>query len=291
MKIKFGIIILGLLASGLLFQQCQNDVNSVGTPTILKANFYPASGSGPVGTLCILSGSFYSTGGSVSNVVKFNGVEATIISSTASTITTTVPTGATSGKITVTVGNVTGTSDFDFSVTSGQPAPYILDFSPKSGYGIDGTSVTITGVNFAPTNGANTVQFNGTPATVVSSSATSVKVTVAPGTTSGKITLGVTGVSTATSTADFSVPSPAISGFTPSNTIVGGTVVISGSNFSTTAANNVVKFNGTAVTATPQVNDKGTTLTVVVPAGATSGKITVSVDGQSTDSKDTFTVN
>src|SRR5438094_3053490 len=64
---------------------------------------------------------------------------------------------------------------------------------------------------------------------------------------------------------------PTISGFTPSSDTVGATVTITGTNFNTTASNNVVIFGATVA----QVSQaSSTSLTVTVPAGATYGSIT-----------------
>lgn len=62
---------------------------------------------------------------------------------------------------------------------------------------------------------------------------------------------------------------PTITSFTPTTACVGGTVVITGTNFTTATA---VRFNGTAATFT--VNS-ATQITTTVPAGATSGTISV----------------
>ncbi len=57
---------------------------------------------------------------------------------------------------------------------------------------------------------------------------------------------------------------------------VSGTVVtLTGTNFSATPANNVVKFNGVV---TPVSSATTTSLTVPAPVGGTTGKITVEVN-------------
>ena len=77
--------------------------------------------------------------------------------------------------------------------------------------------------------------------------------------------------------ADSGGTGPTISDFNPSSGAVGTSVTINGSNF---GASPIVKFNGT--TAASSVNSGGTQITATVPAGATSGKITVEVAGQTT---------
>jgi gliding motility-associated-like protein len=163
--------------------------------------------------------------------------------------------------------------------------PTITSFTPASGP--VGTTVIITGTNFSTTPSNNTVQFNGTAATVTASTATSITVTVPAGATTGKITVTVAG-NTATSATDFTVTvPPTITSFTPTSGPVGTTVVITGTNFSTTPANNTVQFNGTTAIVTAST---ATSITVTVPIGATTGKITVTVAGSTATSATDFTV-
>ncbi|WP_333820050.1 IPT/TIG domain-containing protein [Ohtaekwangia sp.] len=268
-----------------LVQSCKDDDPTYGTPKITE--FSPASG-GPVGTFVTITGTYFST--IKPTTVKFNGVEAETLEVTGTSIVALVPSGATSGKITVSVEGHTGSSTTDFAVTGGTPAPAVLSFDPSSGNGADGTTVTISGVNFSTTPANNTVMFNGVEAEVTAATNRSLTVVVPEGATSGKITVAVDGVTgVGTSRSDFSVPTPSITGFTPKASIVGSTVVITGTNFSKTAENNVVKFNG--VTAAVPTDVSATSLTVIVPATATTGKITVAVDGVTGTSADDFTVN
>ncbi|HWZ63577.1 MAG TPA: IPT/TIG domain-containing protein [Steroidobacteraceae bacterium] len=67
----------------------------------------------------------------------------------------------------------------------------------------------------------------------------------------------------------------------------GGTITIIGSGFSTTPSSNTVKFNG--VTATV-ISATATQLVVSIPAGATSGPITVTTGSQTVTSPGTFNV-
>ncbi|NIR52463.1 hypothetical protein GWO43_27935, partial [candidate division KSB1 bacterium] len=92
--------------------------------------------------------------------VLFNGTSAafTVVSSTE--IHTTVPVDATTGLISVTNSEGTGTSSSDFTVTSPPSLPpTIVSFTPTSGP--VGTEVTISGSNFTETTD---VAFNGTSA-------------------------------------------------------------------------------------------------------------------------------
>ena len=95
-------------------------------PTI--ASVAPAFGA--AGTSVTITGTnFDST--PANNIVRINGTAATVTASTATTITATIPTGATTGPVTVQVGCKTGTSGSNFSVTvcfpaNGQNADVVL---------------------------------------------------------------------------------------------------------------------------------------------------------------------
>lgn len=81
---------------------------------------------------------------------------------------------------------------------------------------------------------------------------------------------------------------PTILNFDPKTGEHGTPVTITGTNFSTTLTDNIVKFNG--ITATITGNPTSTSISTTVPTGATSGKITVEVGGQIATSSEEFTV-
>src|SRR5688572_29653891 len=165
-------------------------------------------------------------------------------------------------------------------------APTLTGFSPTSG--TIGTVVTLTGTNFSTAVLDNTVKFNGTVATVSAATATSVTVAVPTGATTGKISVEVDN-QVATSSNDFTVVAPVapltLTGFSPPTGTAGTIVTLTGTNFSPTIASNTVKFNGTIAAVS---SGSTTTLTVEVPAGATTGKITVQVGNQIATSVDDF---
>ena len=169
--------------------------------------------------------------------------------------------------------------------SSSTPAPTITSLAPSSGP--PGTTVTITGTNFSTTPASNIVMFNGTAAVVTSSTATQIVTTVPAGATTGSVTVMV-GSNTATSPASFTVtPGAAITAVAPLFGLPGTTVTITGSEFSTTPTDNIVKFNGTAAVVT---SSTATQIVTTVPAGATSGSITVEVMGNTGTSPASFTV-
>jgi large repetitive protein len=120
--------------------------------------------------------------------VKFNSTSATFNVVSDSSITATVPQGATTGPISVTNPAGTATSSSIFTVM-GNPggnigAPIISGFSPTSGP--VGTVVTITGTNFT---GATAVKFGSTSAIFNVISDTSITATVPAGAKTGKISV------------------------------------------------------------------------------------------------------
>ncbi|MFM8741671.1 MAG: IPT/TIG domain-containing protein, partial [Cytophagales bacterium] len=123
----------------------------------------------------------------------------------------------------------------------------ITSFAPASG--TVGTSVTITGTNFSTTPANNVVKFNGVTATVTASTATSITATVPTGATSGTISVTVAGTATSATSFTVVVP-PTIASFAPASGTVGTSVTITGTNFSTTPANNIVFFGATRATVT-----------------------------------------
>lgn len=246
-------------------------IGSSTTFTLLPylSSFAPTSGF--VGTAVTITGSRF-TG---TTAVTFNGTSATPVVNSDTQITTSVPAGATTGPIEVTTPEGTATSSSNFTVLF---VPTITRFTPTSG--TPGTVVTITGTHF--TN-VSAVRFHGINAAFSTINATTISATIPVGTTTGTVTV-VTPGGTATSSGTFTVPAPAISGFTPTSGAVATAVTITGTAFRGTTA---VRFNG--VTATFSVTND-TTIATTVPAGATSGAITVVTPVGTATSSGTFTV-
>ncbi len=109
-------------------------------PTI--ASFTPTSG--PVGANVIITGNNF-TG---ANQVKFNGVTASFAVNSNTQITTTVPTGATTGPISVTTPGGTAASATNFTVTA--PPPSSLVFNPKADAYVNANNAS-TNFGTAPT--------------------------------------------------------------------------------------------------------------------------------------------
>src|SRR5947208_3101711 len=212
------------------------------------------------------------------DTVTFNGTPATIQSWIDTGAAVLVPSGATTGPLVVTAGGFASNS-FNFTVT---PVT-ITALNPTSGP--VGTSVTITGSNFGPTQASSAVAFPGTGATTPTSwSQTTIIVRVPAGAVSGNVTVMVGGVTS--NAVPFTVTSPNVSGLSPNNGPVGSSVTISGANFGASQGASTVTFNG--VLATP-TSWSATSIVVLVPATATTGNVVVTVAGMASNGSN-FTV-
>jgi hypothetical protein len=219
-------------------------------PTI--SSFSPKSG--PVGTSVRISGSGFAG----ATAVRFNGVAAAsfTVNAQGTRIDTKVPSGATTGKITVTTPGGTATSPTNFTVTI--PAPTISSFSPTSGR--TGTAVTITGTAFT---GATAVRFGGVRASFAVNSATQITATVPVGAVTGKISVttpGGTGTSAMTFTVVPTFHSRSISVSLRRHLVVRGTVSAGG--FDACAEDALVRIRRFAdgacrTIATTHTNDDG----------------------------------
>jgi hypothetical protein len=244
------------------------------------ASFSPQSG--PVGTSVSISGHGFQGAKDVLFDNKSVGPGGYTVNSNVS-ITATVPSGATTGKVSVVAADdTTATSTDDFVVTSG-PSVTISSFSPT--FGVAGTKVTINGSNFT---GATTVMVGtkADPAFTVDSD-TKITATVQNGAKSGPVTV-TTPNGTGTSATDFTVgtaPMPQIASFTPSSGPVGTKVTIDGTDF--TGATSVT-FNDVVDPTFKVVS--ATQITATVPAAATTGPIAVTTPNGTGTSKTDFAV-
>ena len=202
-------------------------------------------------------------------LVSFGGVSASFTPPTTNTaLQAVVPPNAITGPILITApaGSFQTTSNFVVP-------PTIYGFSPS--FGPVGTSVTVTGANFNVTGFS--VKFGGVTASTHSTPAFgSFTVSVPGGATNAPVTVA-TADGSHTSSQLFYLP-PVITGFSPNNSAAGAAVTLTGINLVGTTA---VSFNGTPAVFTVTNN---TTLGAVVPAGITSGPISLTTPAGTTNS-------
>ena len=181
-----------------------------------------------------------------------------------------IPPGSTTGKLAVTVNGLgPAESPTDFRVLS--PVS-IRDFSPRSGP--IGTTVTITGQGFSATPAANQVTIGTARAQVLSATEAQLTVRV-PSTASGPIQVTVQNSGTDRTSIPFMVTQPPfVAGFDPAFGTAGTVVTIRGRNFGTNQNLVRVTLNGRDMGIRTLSGDR---ITAVVPEGATSGLIAVTV--------------
>lgn len=220
--------------------------------------------------------------------VAINARPATIRNITATELTVEVPTGATTGKIRVTVNGLSVESPRDFVVV--EPVA-ITDFQPRSGP--PNTTVVITGRGFVVPGARNniTVNMGGARLTVLQATPTELRVRVPAGSVpSAPIRIVVENNGEATTSAPFVITAPpTIARFEPAHATVGSELIIHGTNFGANATMITVRI-GDAGAAIRQVTNER--VTVVIPNNARTGFITVEVRMQgSARSATQFTVD
>jgi YD repeat-containing protein len=129
----------------------QGNRTTVAPGVLATFNFTPQRGA--VGTAVTILGQNFSTTPS-SNIVQFTGVNAAVVSANATTLVVLVPTGATTGALTVTVGT--------FTVTTAPPTetpPAVTITSPAAGATlVSGQAVTVS-VSVTSPNAISAVDF------------------------------------------------------------------------------------------------------------------------------------
>jgi hypothetical protein len=240
----------------------------VAAPTV--TSFTPASGA--IGSSVTVNGSGFDWATSVA----FNGVSAAFVKVNDGQLTAIVPTGATSGPVTVSGPAGTGTSPSSFVVS--WPAPTVTAVSPD--HGPVGTTVTVTGTNFT---GASVVTFGGTSAAFTVTDAAHISATVPNGAASGAVAVTTPG-GTAASATSFTV-NPAVSGFSPTSGPVGTVVTIGGTSLSGATA---VTFGGAAAVSFTVASS--TSINATVPPGAFTGVVAVTSPGGTATSAGVYTV-
>jgi len=247
-------------------------------PAPVLASVTPTAGTTLGGTDVTVSGTNFASGATV----FIGGAVAAVTGAAAGSLTVATPPHA-AGAADVTVVNPdggTGTLPGAFTYQAPPPpAPTVSGVAPTTGPTAGGTTVTVTGTNFA--SGA-TVSFGGAAGTATVQSATSITVTT-PARAAGAA--GVTvrnpdgGSFTLANAFTFEAPTtgtpPTISSLSPDHgpSAGGTTCVVSGTGF---VAGTAVVFGGTPATLTPGTVITATSMSVTVPAHAV-GVVDVSV--------------
>jgi YVTN family beta-propeller protein len=182
--------------------------------------------------------------------------------------------------------------------------PPILDtVAPDAPTGLTATAASSTGINLAWTKSSDNVGVTGYRVyrdSVNAKTVTDVTMSDTGLTAATKYCYTISAIDAAsnesaksteacaTTTTAAVIPAPTITSFTPSSGAQGTAVTITGTNFSATGSSNTVKFNGGIQASVTSAS--ATQLVVTLPETATTGKITVTVGGQTATSAMDFTV-
>jgi YD repeat-containing protein len=176
-----------------------NSISSTSTNNVFTV-INPAIGSvvppaGAPGSVVTINGSGFLRGTNQTIQVLFNGASYTPNQFTSTSVFAQVPSGASSGPVTVVVG---GNSSNSVSFTV-EPQLSITSVSPNAGpFASDGSlvPVTITGTGFGATQSNSTVNFFGSVlgTSIISWSDTSISVWVPLGTATGPVSVQVASV-------------------------------------------------------------------------------------------------
>ncbi len=146
--------------------------------------------------------------------------------------------------------------------------------SLSTDYAKSGDEVTISGTGFSALKSENTVTLGTVTVTILESTATSLKVTVPADAVHGKFKVTLLGSSV--ESADFFFI-PIITDLDKNTVKIGETVTIQGNHFDTDKSKLEVKLGDKTLS----ITESGySSITVVIPEGATSGKVTVTRIGK-----------
>ena len=249
--------------------------------------FYPypaitgiSPASGLVGTQVTIAGADLLDGEGHA-AVTFNGTPATILSEALDSVQVVVPAGAVTGPISVRVNGDTVKSSSSFTVI----APQISSISQN--YGAPAALIDITGNNFGTTQGNGIVTVGGALSYVVSWSSTKIAILVPSRAKTGNILVTTAGEASNGEAFTF-YPYPVITSVSPASGVAGTVVTITGTSLLDGGGDGIVAFNGIPATILSQ---SGTSIQVKVPAGATTGPITVRVNGVTLKTSTNFTTD
>jgi IPT/TIG domain len=177
-----------------------------------------------------------------------------------------------------------------------EAVPYISSFEPLTGK--IGETITIYGTNFSPVAEENLVNINGGTCRILSASSEKIEVIAVPGISSGIVSVTVDRLS-AIAYAEFMFMAHRLDSINPKTGPSGTKVDFFGVNF--TNANDDfdpikdirITFNGSIaapISGYTMVNDTTRTFSTVVPEGATSGTVSVTIGAVTSSYKDDFEV-
>jgi len=211
------------------------------------------------------------------NTVTFSSLQARVIEATESKLIVEAPANVATNKIAVII-NGQKTVGPVFTVV---PPPSLSVITPLSGP--VGSQISIKGLNFSTKIAENKVYINGIEIPLKTASATELSLTLPSGIGTGKIEVVVN--DQRTTGPEFKTQNLGITKVSPENGLAGTVVTLTGTGFSTDAAQNTVTFNGL-----PAViqSASATSLTVVAPNNLATGVLKVATAGLEAVAPNTF---
>jgi hypothetical protein len=211
------------------------------------------------------------------NTVTFSSLQARVIEATESKLIVEAPANVATNKIAVII-NGQKTVGPVFTVV---PPPSLSVITPLSGP--VGSQISIKGLNFSTITAENKVFINGTEIPVKTASATELSLTLPGGIGTGKIEVAVN--DQRTTGPEFKTQNLGITKVSPESGLSGTVVTLTGTGFSTDAAQNTVTFNNAPAVIT---SASATSLTVVAPANLATGVLKVVTAGLEAAAPNTF---
>ncbi len=298
MRKEFYLMVSAIILSLLLMNSCEDSTKPEPPPETPAPEIASVSpDSAKVGDVITITGkNFGETRGE--SFIEFNGTKADGSGGYGTwndtKITVKVPTGATTGELTVTVGEKKSDAVNYIIYKEQDPEPkdpVIKSLDKQSAKAAE--TITITGENFGAERGTNFVSFNDTKAdSYVIWADNSIKLaipsTLAAGIVKVSVTVnGKTSNQTELEIIEDVVLIPEIESITPDKAKTGEVLTITGSNFGK-EENGYVEFTGAKATAYTSWTD--TEIKVTVPEGAQTGKVYVMAGGEKSNEVD-FTLD
>lgn len=227
---------------------------------------------GPVGTQVRIFGSGFEPTID-GNTVRLGDLRCAVRSATSAELLVEVPSRAATGSFVVGVRNRGEIVSPVFRVIY---PPVIRSLSPRAGF--PGTEVTLSGEHLGETPNDVQASLGGVAAQVVFVSPTAVRVRIPENAGSGVIQLTVRDAGMVSAPQPFEVwTPPVVTSISPTRAAPGSLVTVTGRGFLTRRGYTTASIHGVAAVVR---SVEETQLTLEVPAGASTGRVTVSVRGR-----------
>jgi hypothetical protein len=215
--------------------------------------------------------------GDVATVTFAGNVNATITSSGRYGFSGTIPAGAKSGPVVVSISTFNGTITSQADPILFMFNPTVTSVSPASAS--PGASVAITGTNFIPDISQDQVWIGNTQATVTAATETQLTATIPSGGQSGQVSVRIMGVY-GSGGQQFTY-TPVLTAISPVFAFPGGTMTLTGNYFLSPASQNQVLFDSKPATV---ISGTSQSLLVTIPPGAATVAVKVTANGAASSS-------